>query len=59
MLKNLHLVGENEEDDLYSEYKELDTEVRILFKAFLIVLFVSFESANFFILSSLSDSFRN
>eukprot|EP00795_Rhopilema_esculentum_P017362 gene17362-8954_t len=26
MLKNLHLVGENEEDDLYSEYKELDTE---------------------------------
>ena len=27
MLKNLHLVGENEEDDLYSEYKELDTEV--------------------------------
>ena len=29
MLKNLHLVGENEEDDLYSEYKELDTEVRI------------------------------
>ncbi len=27
MLKNLHLVGENEEDDLYGEYKALDTEV--------------------------------
>ena len=27
MLKNLHLVGENEDDDLYSEVKELDTDV--------------------------------
>ena len=27
MLKNLHLVGENEDDDLYSEFKEVDNEV--------------------------------
>ena len=29
MLKNLHLVGEAEEDDLYGEYQALDTEVGV------------------------------
>ena len=27
MLKNLHLVGENEDDGLYSDFKELDDDV--------------------------------
>jgi len=34
MLKNLHLVGENEDDDLYSEFKEVDNEELIADEGF-------------------------
>ena len=43
MLKNLHLVGENEDDDLYSEFKEVDNEVgKAFLKHIYIFIHISF-----------------